>query len=275
MRYLFALFAVTLLLCACAGDRSSAAPGSVLQRVTAAKAVRIGVKVDAPPFSVRRGDYFQGFDIDIAEAVMAKLGIEHIDYVPVTTEQRSDALVTGTVDVVVASMTQTRYRERRVDFTIPYFQDGQCLLVRNESPVQTYQDLRGHRIGVEKGSTSSFYIKQVCPDAQVVLYPDATALRQALEDGTEDAITSDLLLLIGLRKQAKIPSAYRITGQRFTTEPYAMAVPQDQSAWRNALNHALLDLWEDGTWQRIANTWFGPSAAYEHRINFAIMPYPK
>ncbi len=275
MRHLFSLLVITVLLCACGGERSNATSGSVLQRVTAAKSVRIGVKVDAPPFSVQRGAYYQGFDIDIAEAVMAKLGIEHIEYVPVTTEQRSDALVAGTVDVVVASMTQTRYRERRVDFTIPYFQDGQCLLVRNESPVQTYQDLRGRRIGVEKGSTSSFYIKQVCPDAQVVLYPNATALLKALEDGTEDAITNDLLLLIGLRKLAKTPSAYRITGQRFTTEPYAMAVPQDQSAWRNAINHALLELWEDGTWQRIANTWFGPGATYEHRINFAITPYPK
>ena len=60
-----------------------------------------------------------------------------------------------------------------------------------------------------------------------------------------------------------------------STEPYGIAVHQDQSKLRNAINHQLLALWEDGTWQKIADTWFGPGAPFEHRLTFGITPYPK
>ncbi len=258
-----------------AADAAVAAPGTLYDKVIAAKTVRIGVSPDSPPFGVRRGKVYQGFDIDIAEAVFHGLGIDTIEYVPVSSEERIPFLREGKVDVVVASMTQTRTREEQVDFTVPYFQDGESLLVANDSPVKTYQDLAGVQVGVEAGTTAITYLKQVAPEAKLVEYPDSIALRKALEDGTETVISTDLLLLIGMRKLCKTPSAYRIAGQRFTTEPYAMAVPQDQSKWRNAINHSLLEIWEDGTWQKCASTWFGPGAPYEHRVTFAMVPYPK
>lgn len=252
-----------------------AAPGTLYDKVMEAKTVRVGVSPDSPPFGIKRGKTFQGFDIDIAEAVFHGLNIENIEYVPVTSEQRIPFLREGKVDVVIASMTQTRAREELVDFSIPYFQDGESLLVANDSPVKTYQDLAGVKVGVEAGTTAITYLKQVAPEAVLVEYPDAIALRKALEDGTETVISTDLLLLIGMRKLCKTPSAFRIAGQRFTTEPYAVAVPQDQSKWRNAINHALIAIWEDGTWQKSAATWFGPGAPYEHRVTFGMTPYPK
>lgn len=253
----------------------AAAPGTLYDKVIAAKTVRVGVSPDSPPFGIKRGKTFQGFDIDIAEAVFHGMDIENIEYVPVTSEQRIPFLREGKVDVVIASMTQTREREAQVDFTVPYFQDGESLLVATASPVKTYQDLAGVQVGVEAGTTAITYLKQVAPEAKIVEYPDAGALRKALEDGTETVISTDLLLLIGMRKLCKTPTDFRIAGQRFTTEPYALAVPQDQSKWRNAINHALLAIWEDGTWQKSANTWFGPGAPYEHRITFGMVPYPK
>lgn len=274
LRSLQVLLLLTAVLSVHAED-AVAAPGALYDKVIAAKTVRIGVSPDSPPFGIRRGKNYQGFDIDIADAVFHGLGIDTIEYVPVTSEQRIQFLREGKVDVVVASMTQTRARESQVDFTLPYFQDGESLLVTNDSPVKTYQDLAGVQVGVEAGTTAITYLKQVAPDAKLVEYPDSNALRKALEDGTETVVSTDLLLLIGMRKLCKTPSAYRIAGQRFTTEPYAMAVPQDQSKWRNAINHALLEIWEDGTWQKCAATWFGPGAPYEHRITFAMVPYPK
>lgn len=273
-----ACVAVCCLLAACGGERaevSAASAGTLHDRIIAAKSVRVGVSPDSPPFGVRRGKNYQGFDIDIAESVLRGLGIETITYVPVTSAERIPFLLSGQIDLVVASMTQTRDREAQVDFTIPYFQDGESLLVRADSPVKTYQDLKGVRVGVEAGTTALVYLKQVAPEAVLVTYPDADALRKALESGTETVISTDLLLLIGMRKQCKDPAKFRIAGQRFTTEPYAMAVPPNESAWRNALNHQLLAIWEDGTWQKSADTWFGPGAPYEHRITFGMTPYPK
>lgn len=271
---------VCVLLTACGSRPAVDAPAAprtdtLYARILASKTVRVGVSADSPPFGVRRGKSFQGFDIDIAESVLRELGIENIIYVPVTSAQRFPFLRSGQVDLVIASTTQTRGREAEVDFTIPYFQDGESLLVRADSPVKTYQDLQGVRVGVEAGTTAELYLKQVAPEAIVVPYADVEALRKALESGTESVISNDLLLLIGIRKQCQDPAQFRIAGQRFTTEPYAIAVPQDESAWRNALNHQLLAIWEDGTWQKCAETWFGPGAPYEHRVTFGMAPYPK
>lgn len=278
MRFVFGLAVVIVcaFLASCGGDRNAAAaPGSLYERLRASKTVRVGVSADAPPFGVRRGKNFQGFDIDIAESVLRELGMETITYVPVTSEQRIPFLRNGQVDLVIASMTQTRGRESQVDFTIPYFQDGESLLVRSDSPVKSYLDLKGVQVGVEAGTTALQYLKQVAPEAELVPYPDADALRNALESGKVSVISSDLLLLIGIRKQCKDPASYRIAGQRFTTEPYAIAVPPNESALRHALNHQLLAIWEDGTWQKCADTWFGPGAPYEHRVTFGMVPYPK
>ena len=270
-----AILLAVLLSCAALTGLLAAEPGKLFDDITAAKKVTVGVSAYEPPFGVRRGGVYQGFDIDIAEAVFHGLGIDEIVYVPVTSEQRIPFLREGKVDVVVANMTITRSREALVDFSIPYFQDGISLLVAKDAPIKTYQDLDGLKVGVEAGTTAVGVLKQVAPGADLVEFADAKAMQAGLETGEVPAISTDLLLLIGLRKGCKVPADFRITGTRFTTEPYGIALPQDQSKLRNAINHQLLGLWEDGTWQKIADTWFGPGAPFEHRLTFGITPYPK
>jgi polar amino acid transport system substrate-binding protein len=259
----------------CAQQIRPSAHNDDLARILAAKRVRVGVKVDAPPFGYTSGDTIIGFDIDIAHAVAKQLGIERVELVPVTSANRDDKLLAGEIDMAVASMTTTRYRERKLDFTIPYFQDGEALLVRQGSPIATYLDLEGRTVGCVKGSTSSFYIRQVAPGCSTVVVADFAALLAALDAGTVDAVTSDAFILIGLMRSSSDPTRYRIAGERFTTEPYGIAVRENQSDWRDALNEALMAMWEDGTWRTIAGTWFGPGSKYQSDLTFAITPIPK
>lgn len=278
---LLLLAAAIIVLSACTGGDRAAAPAGadVLAAVQAAKKVRIGVLADNPPFSYQLGKTWAGFDIEIAHGVATRLGIETIEYVPVTLDQRSPSVVDGRVDMVVASMTITRYRESQsktpVDFSIPYFQDGQALLVAAASPIKSYLDLNGKKVGAVKGSTSSFYMTQINPDAEVVKYPDNAALGKALKAGEVDAATNDYLVLAGMIASSDDPAAWRIAGDRMTAEPYGIAVPQNQSAWRNAINHALLAMWESQDWHAAADTWFGPTSKYASPVNFVMPVYPK
>lgn len=275
-----AVLAIALAGCT-GGDRAAAPAGGndVLAAVTAAKTVRVGVLANNPPFSFQIGQQWAGFDIEIAEGVANQLGIDNIVYVPVTLDQRSPSIVNGTVDMVVASMTITRYREskssNKVDFSIPYFQDGQALLVAAASPIKSYLDLGGKKVGAVKGSTASFYMTQINPDAVVEKYADNVALGKALKAGEIDAATNDYLVLAGMIASSEDPAAWRIAGDRMTSEPYGIAVPQNQSAWRNAINHALLALWESQDWHASADTWFGPTSKYASPINFVMPVYPK
>jgi polar amino acid transport system substrate-binding protein len=279
---LFLFAALTLLTFAGCGEstRSSAnttaaTATDILSTVTARHEVRVGVLANNPPFSYQVGSAWTGFDIEIAQGIANHMGIDKVTFVPVTLDARSDAVINGQVDMVVASMTITRYRERRVDFSIPYFQDGQALLVSTSSPIKSYSDLNGKKVGAVKGSTSSFYMKQINPDATVKTYPDNAALLAALEAGEIDALTGDYMVLLGMRVNAKNTNHFRIAGDRMTVEPYGVAVAQNQSAWRNAINHALIALWEKQDWHASADTWFGLGSKYTSPIHFVMPVYPK
>ncbi len=278
---LFLLAAAILVLSACTGGDRAAAPGGVdiLEKVTAAKVVRVGVLENNAPFSYQIGKNWTGFDIEIAQGVANQLGIDKVEFVPVTLDSRSKAVVAGDVDMVVASMTITRYREskatNKVDFSLPYFQDGQALLVKSASSIKSYLDLNGKKVGAVKGSTASFYMTQINPDATVVKYADNAALLKALVADEIDAATNDYLVLSGMIATSADPAALRIAGDRMTAEPYGIAVAQNQSSWRNAINHALLALWESQDWHASADTWFGPKSKYASPINFVMPVYPK
>jgi polar amino acid transport system substrate-binding protein len=279
------LAAVLLTFTACNDQRTgtvACAGLDVLAQVKANKTVRVGVLANNPPFSYQIGKNWTGFDIEIAQGVANSMGIEKVEFVPLTLSQRGDAVVNGLVDMVVASMTITRFREANpekpkssVDFSIPYFQDGQALLVKSASPIKSYLDLKGKKVGAVKGSTASFYMTQINPDAVVQKYPDNTALAKALDAGEIDAATNDYLVLAGIVASAADPASLRIAGDRMTVEPYGIAVAPNQSAWRNAINHALISLWENQDWHASAVTWFGPASKFSSPINFVMHVYPK
>lgn len=278
MRHLILLLSI-LLLAACAGDRpAAAAPGSagrsVLDRVLGSGTVRVGVKADSPPFGVERGGTRMGFDIDIAQAIARRLGVEPA-FVSVTSADRIPRLTAGEVDMVVASMTQTRSRERQVDFSVPYFEDGPAIMTRIDSGIAGYIGLGGKRLGVAKGSTTAATLATVAPEAVVVEVAAIADLLPALRAGTVDAIASDYLILLGLVRGQPDAASFIIPGGRIVAEPYGIALPQDQSAWRDAVNAALMAMWEDGEWARISDAWFGPASATPASVHFTMPTIPR
>jgi len=272
------LFAVIILafLAGCGGSTPPRAmPGVDLHdRVLSAKAVRVGVKADTPPFGFREGDLWFGFDVEMALMVFQEMGIKDVVFVPVTSANRIEKLRAGEVDCLFASMTITRKREKSVDFSIPYFQDGQGLMVKSTSPVQSYLDLGSKRVGTVQGSTSADNMSQVAPDARIVPYADYQALFQALMTDKVDAISSDSIILLGLAKAANASNGVRLAGGVFSTEPYGIAVPENQSRFRDAINESLQRLWETGRWQQVYDTWFGPRSQFKVDTGFAITPFP-
>ena len=267
---------VILMLAIGCGPRSDQASNDLLQQLQERGSVRVGVKLDTPPFGFPMAGDPAGFDIDIITSVMARLGIDDITMVPVTSANRMQTLLDGEVDILIASMTITRSRDRMVDFTVPYFQDGQGLLVAADSDLQGVTDLAGRRVGVSAGSTSLHNLRQVAPMAEVVEGEDFTALVQALADGSVDAITTDTTILIGLR--CELPGgaeAWRLAGEPFSTEPYGIALPKNQSNLRAALNDALMAMWEDGDYQMLYDSWFGAHTPFHGHVEFGMTPYPR
>lgn len=268
-----------LVLSACgsgAGSGARALPDADLyDRVISAKVVRVGVKSDTPPFGFQQGEAWFGFDVEVALALFQEMGIDNVVFVPVTSANRMEKLAKNEVDCVVASMTITRTREKTVDFSIPYFQDGQALMVKADSPIQSYLDLGSKKVGAVKGSTSAANMNQVAPEAQIVQFGSFQDLGKALDEGKVDAITSDSIILLGMMKRGGRSDAYRLAGDRFSTEPYGIALAHNQSRFRDLLNEGLQRIWENGRWQLIHDTWFGPRSKYAIQTGFSIAPFPR
>ena len=271
MRHLLTIitaFAVLCTLAGCGGDARSDRLAAAQQ----AKVLRIGVKADNPPFgAARTAGGFRGFDVDIAAAIAERLGCTP-EFSAVTSADRFARLADGSIDLVVATTTITRSRERLADFSVPYFQDGQALLVRTGSGIAGYQALAQRRVGAVTGSTSLDTMKQVAPEAEVIGYPTLAAARDDLLAGKLDAITSDAFILMGLRQGEPRLS---FAGGRFSTEPYGVAMAQGQSALRDAVNEALMELWDSGQWRAIYDTWFGPGTPFATEIRFAVPVVPR
>ena len=274
MRAVLILSALALVLAGCGSPRETAAVGDRMAAITAAGAIRVGVKADSPPFGVARNGLYFGFDIEIAEAVARRMGVQPV-FVPVTSAERIPRIAAGEVDMVVASMTQTRARERQVDFSVPYFEDGPAVLVKTGSDITSYLQLGGKRLGVAKGSSTAASLRKVAPEAEMVEVAAIKDLLPALEAGSVDAVASDYLILIGLARASGKGRAYTIAGGRIVSEPYGIAMPPNQSALRDAVNDALMAMWEDGEWARIAETWFGAKSAMPVPLKFSLATIPE
>ncbi|HEY3321792.1 MAG TPA: transporter substrate-binding domain-containing protein [Planctomycetota bacterium] len=257
-----------------AGSTAKVADGAHLARIQSAKVLRIGVKSDTPPFCFQdKEGNPQGFDVDIGFRLARALGVEPL-FVTVTTSDRVEKLKRGDVDVIIATLTATRRRAREIDFSTPYFQDQQSLLVKAGSAIQSYRDLSGKKVAAATGSTSIENIKVVAPDAQVVPVASVHEGFEKLGSGAVDVLTGDGLVLQALRLSATEAGAFRIAGEGFSAEPYVIGLPQNDSQFRGRVDEFLTELWNSGAWTRIFNKWLGAHSAYNLEAHFQMPVLP-
>lgn len=232
--------------------------------------IKIGVKEHAPPFSQMndQGD-LMGFDVDIAKAIAAELEM-NLELVPLTSKDRIPFLQEGKVDAVIATMTITQSRDREVDFTIPYFQDGQSLIFLKNQPLQSYQDLKAKKVGAAAGTTSFLNIVKAQPECSAIPFPNYNEGIEALLKQKIDAFTGDFLVIKGLIDKHPKKEELVVRGGRFTVEPYGIAIRENQSDLRDKLNQIIMKLWESGLWKSSYQKWLGQGSIYKDKNNFSI-----
>lgn len=253
---------ILLMFAVLAGTPERAAAASTLDTVKARGKLIAGVKKDTPNFGmVNEKGEIVGFDVDIAKAVAKQLGVG-IELVPVTSATRTAMLEQGRVDLLAATMTHYQSRDGAVDFSVGYFYSPQTLLVRADSGIKTMADMAGKRAGSAIGAGAVENMKKAQPKISVQTFEGYPAAFQALQQGLIDAVGTDVIILAGLRAKAKNPNDFAILpGATFGGGEYALALRENDSKWRDAVNHALIHIWKDGTWRKIYEKWIGPKSA--------------
>ena len=162
----------------------------------------IGVREDARPFGFIDKDTNerQGFDIDLARIIAKDIldSEKKIEFVPVNVNTRLEAVTSGEVDMVIATMSITPQRQYFVDFTIPYYIAGQTAVVRKDSNINSFFDLKDKRIIIVLGTTAEKNIRKLFPTAKLIGYKTYKDAYEAFKDGEGDAFSTDNTILAGL-----------------------------------------------------------------------------
>lgn len=249
---------------------ASVASAQTLDRLRETGELRVGYRQDAAPFSYADAlGEATGYSVDLCRAVAAhlKTGLEFdrlaIDYVPVDAEGRFEAVRAGRVDLLCGATTATLARREMVDFSIATFVDGASVLFRADGP-DDFESLAGARVGVRGATTTEEALRNTVDDmdleVEIVAVPSHDEGLRLLEAGEITAYFGDRAILLFLAIRSAEPGDLRLSERYFTVEPYALALPRGDDAFRLAVDRALSRLYRDGEIERIFTGAFGAEA---------------
>jgi len=195
-----------------------------------------------------------GLDIDILRFIAKELRVK-LQLVPIRVSEFIDNIDSDNVDIVAAAITHTLQRDKKVDFTISYFYDGQSILSNSKSSAISYKNFEGKNIGAIKGTTSSRVFKVIQPLSNIIYFDDYNDMFTSLTNGNIDAITSDSAYLF--KKVQKSKGKLKMIGKPFTLEPYAMAIKENESNLRDIVNFAIQKFVKTGEYEKEYKKWFG------------------
>jgi len=250
---------------------TGAAAETALEKINRTGVFTVGTRTASPPFGyINKQNEWVGFSIDLARLVHKNLEkrlkksikFELKESTPAT---RIPLLMSGAVDLIAETMTDTRARRESVDFSLTFFVTGAQFLVRESSSIRGIQDIAGKRIGAQQGATNERIVRERAPQAKLVVFPDQPAAFTALAQGRIDAYTNDGIQLAGVKAKAPFPEIWKIVGDLYSYEPYGMAMRKNDSDLRALVNNSLMQAIEGGEYFRLYDKWFGPKGE---------VPYP-
>lgn len=256
MKKILSILILSLLfLTSCSKKQEESAYDKIIKR----DILIVGVKEDSKPFGYISNvtNEHEGFDIDIARYIAQDLlGSERkIKFIGVTPDKRIEAITSGEVDMVIATLSITPQRQYLIDFTQPYYMAGQTALVKEDSDIYTFADLKNKTTIVVLGSTAEKNIRRIIPTAKIIGYKNYKDAFNAFEQGKGDAISSDNTILSGYLMDH---SGYRMLKNKISKEPYAVGIKQsetDDNKLKKNLNIIITRMHKDGTIKSLKKKW--------------------
>ena len=244
-----------LVLAGCGSDDGSGSGSGEIETISEGT---LTVCSDIPyePFEYpdKSGGY-TGFDMDLMAEISKGLGLD-LEIVDVGFDglQSGASLAAGQCDIGASAMTITEEREANLDFSDPYYDSKQSLLVPADSDIASIDDLAGTSVGVQQGTTGKAYAEENVPeDTEVVSFPSDAELYQAIKSGSVDAILQDLPVNLAHTQDGE----YQIVEEYDTDESYGFAVAEEGSeALLDGVNEQLAELRKDGTYDKLYNQYF-------------------
>ncbi|MFB6069098.1 MAG: transporter substrate-binding domain-containing protein [Halobacterium sp.] len=213
-----------------------------------------------PPFEfINESGNLVGFDIDLLSAVVEQTDYELGEWQDLNFDTLITALQNDQIDTIAAAMTITEKRDQTIDFSNPYYDANQAVLVRESSDFRpsTVEDLEGHPVGAQSGTTGQNQMKKLVEEgilkpSQTTTYENYVLAVQDLVNGNVDAVIVDTPVAKTFVEGRPVVQAFTIQ----TGEQYGFGVRENDDDRRKALNDGLQAVRENGTYAELTRKWF-------------------
>ncbi|MBG0856312.1 basic amino acid ABC transporter substrate-binding protein [Streptomyces spinoverrucosus] len=210
-----------------------------------------------PPFQSEIDGKVQGFDVSLVDLVAEDLGVrQQIVDQPFENFKTGGSLNAGQCDLAAAGMTITEERKKNVDFSDPYFEATQAVLVDKKSGITSFADLKGKKVGAQAQTTGEDYAKSQGLDP--VSFESSDAVINGLRTGQVEAVVIDYPVVQGWLKDKANADAFQVAEQVNTGEQYGFTVKKGNTKLLAAVNKAIADAKADGTYKKLYEQWIGP-----------------
>ncbi len=215
----------------------------------------VGAEFPSPPFLNPPRENPTGFEVDIADEIAKRLGIPEVRWVEVPwTSLFSPG--PKRFDFDINETTITAERDEVVDFSEPYFEANQALLVHQGTEaenVETMADVQALQLGAQANTTGLQYIRDtIRPEREPRVFQTTVAANQALLNEQIEGFVIDLPIAAGLIQEN--PDELVAVAEFITEEEWGIVFPEG-SELVEPVNEALREMEEDGTLQRLQEQW--------------------
>lgn len=231
--------------------------------------LRVGTSATMAPLVFEQDGELQGLEADMALQLAARLN-RKIKWQEMEFSELLRALERGDIDIIMAGMSVTERRARRVAFADSYMQSGQMLMFRRSDLGSLNSAGAARQLGrpfaVQAGSTGEQYVLREFPSAKIFRFDDTAAMVAALDAGQVDYLVQDAPAIWYYSLSRADGEADRLAFYQFLThEPLAWAVSRSDAGLQGELNQALAAMQADGTLNKLINTWMPVRTQVEDR----------
>lgn len=218
----------------------------------------LGLDDSFPPMGFRdESGEIAGFDIDLAEEVCRRMGVE-LKLQPIDWDAKILDLNSRDIDVIWNGLTITEERKGKITFSKPYIANRQIVIVQAASGIDTKADLAGKKVGIQLGSSAD---DAVSADGstleslkELVKFQDNVQALMDLEVGRIDAVVVDEIL--GRYYISKKEGVYAVASDFFAEEEYGIGFRKGDAAFAAEVNRIMDEMAQDGTAAAISQKWF-------------------
>jgi len=232
------------------------APGSVSAQQKQGRTITVATDATWPPMEmVDTSKNIVGFDIDLMKAIAKEAGVEVV-FKNTAWDGIFGGLDAGKYDAIISSVTITDERKKQYDFSEPYINIGQILVVpKTVKNVKTLSDMKGKKVGAQIGTTGAFEVKKAS-GVELKTYDEVGLAFEDMAAGRINGVVCDEPTAANFALQrAEYKEKFQIVGETFTKESYGIVVKKGNKELLDMLNKGIAAVKSKGIDGQLKKKW--------------------